>query len=99
MIITPVHDNVIVKIKKQEANQKTVGGIILPKATNSEKQDTGKVVAVGSGRVLNSGEHIPMCVSEGDTVIFNKFAGTEIESDDDLYLIIKENDILAIIKE
>ena len=98
MIITPVHDNVIVKIKKNEANQVTVGGIILPNAS-AEKQDTGEVVAVGSGRILNSGEHIPMSVSEGDTVIFNKFAGTEIESGDSLYLIIKENDILAIIKE
>jgi chaperonin GroES len=99
MIITPVHDNVIVKIKKQEANQTTAGGIIIPKTSNAEKQDTGKVIAVGSGRILNSGEHIPMSVTEGDTIIFNKFAGTEIESGDDLYLIIKENDILAIIKE
>jgi chaperonin GroES len=99
MIMAPVHDNVIIKIKKHEDNQKTAGGIILPKATNTEKQDTGEVVAVGSGRVLNNGDHIPMSVSEGNIVLFNKFAGTEIESGDDLYLIIKENDILAIIKE
>lgn len=99
MMITPVHDNVIIKIKKQEENQKTLGGIILPKTSNAEKQDTGEVIAVGSGRILNSGEHVPMSVKEGDTVLFNKFAGTEIESGDDLYLIIKENDILAILKE
>jgi len=99
MIITPVHDNVIIKIEKQATNETTASGIIIPKAKNPEKQDTGKVVAVGSGRILNDGKHIPMCVAEGDTVIFNKFSGTEIESGDDLYLIIKENDILAIIRE
>lgn len=98
MMITPTGDNVIVKISKNESNQVTAGGIIIPKAS-IEKQDQGKVVAVGTGRTLNNGTHIPMSVAPGDLIIFNKFAGTEIESSDELYLIIKENDILAIIEE
>jgi chaperonin GroES len=98
MIISPTSDNVVVRIKKNEPNQVTAGGIIIPKAS-TEKQGQGEVVAAGPGRILNNGEHIPMSVLPGDTVLFNKFTGTEIESGDELYILIKENDILAIIKE
>jgi chaperonin GroES len=99
MVLQPTWDNVVIKIQNQEAIQKTASGIILPKANGQEKQDQGEVVAIGPGRILNDGTFIKSSVSEGDKVIFNKFAGTEIQSGDDKYLIVKENDILAIIKE
>lgn len=100
MVIQPTGDNVVIQLQREEKGETVVSGIIIPKSANpQQKQDKGVVVAVGTGRVLNNGEHIKPEVSEGDHVIFNKFAGTEIESGDDLYLIVKENDILAIIKE
>lgn len=99
MTITPTNDNVVIKIKKADDSQQTTkSGLILPKATQ-EKQEQGVIVAVGPGRVLSSGALIPVSVKEGDHVLYNKYAGTEVAIEDDLFLIVKENDILAIIKE
>lgn len=100
-MIKPTHDNLLVQIHKQEQGEKkTESGIILAGTKNQpvEKESTGYVVAVGQGRYLASGHLIPPCAKIGQKVIFNKFAGTEIEDGDELYLLIKENDILAIIE-
>lgn len=99
MTIQPTGDNLIIKIEREEEANKTTSGIYIPKAAGQQhRPEQGEVVAVGTGRVLNSGVRIPFEVAVGNHVIFNKFAGTEIESDGELYLIIKENDVLAIIK-
>jgi chaperonin GroES len=95
-----MRDNVVIKIQRASNTTTTASGIVIPKQNNQTKEENGVVVAVGPGRILTDGKLIKPAVSEGDIVIFNKFAGTEVESNDnDIYLIVKENDILAIIKE
>lgn len=100
-MIQPTRDNVIIKIENTTKGQETKSGIFIPASVNQQqKPDQGIVVAVGTGRVLNNGETLPIDVKEGQTVIFNRFAGTEIQAnEDEIYLIIKENDIMAIINE
>jgi chaperonin GroES len=97
MIISPMGDNIIVKVNVNKDKTTESGIIIVQKG--QEKMDRGKVVAVGTGRILNSGEIIKPSISEGNIVIFNSFAGSEIAVCDEKYLILKENDILAIINE
>jgi chaperonin GroES len=99
MTIKPVGDNVIIKIDVVDGPQTTLSGIIIPSSNNVAKPDKGEVVAVGSGRVLNNGETLKPIVKEGNQIIFNRFAGTEISVDNNTYLLIKEADILAIINE
>lgn len=97
--IQPTGDNLIIQVEREEETNQTATGIYIPKTPGqTQKPDQGTVVAVGSGRILNNGSHVQSEMAAGDRVIFNKFAGTEIESDGNLYLIIKENDVLAIIK-
>lgn len=97
--IQPTGDNLIIKIEREEESNQTSSGIYIPKAQGQQhRPEQGEVVAVGPGRILNNGTHIAPGIKAGDHIIFNKFAGTEIESEGDLYLIIKENDVLAIIK-
>lgn len=99
MVIVPTQDNVIIKLPKQEKEKTTTSGIIVATAnTQQEMPEQGEVVAVGKGRYLNSGELIPSEVKVGDTIIFNKFAGTKISSENEEFLIVRENDILAIVK-
>lgn len=98
MTIKPVSDNVVIKINTEEL-QKTASGIIIPSTANQAKPDKGIVVAVGQGRTLNNGKIIEPAIKEGDQIIFNRFSGTEIKAGDDTFLIIKENDIMAIITE
>lgn len=99
MVIVPIQDNVVIKLQKQDKEQISSSGIIITtKAPMQELQEEGLVVAVGSGRVLFNGERIKPEIKEGDKVIFNKFAGTRISASDDEFLIVKENDILAIVK-
>ncbi|MBU4343212.1 MAG: co-chaperone GroES [Candidatus Omnitrophica bacterium] len=95
MAIQPLGDRVLVK--RLEAEEKTKGGIVLPD-TAKEKPQKGEVVAVGKGRVLESGKVEPLEVKKGDKVLFGKYAGNEISYNEDEYLILKEEDILAIIK-
>ncbi len=97
MKVRPLHDRVLVKPYEEE-EKKTKGGIIIPD-TAKEKPQRGKVVAVGEGRILENGERVPLCVKVGDEVIFGKYAGTEIEIDDEKYLVMREEDIYAIIEE
>jgi chaperonin GroES len=94
MKIKPLADRVV--IKPLEAEEKTKGGIILPD-TAKEKPQQGKVVAVGPGRTSDDGKRIPMEVRESDIVLYGKYSGTEIKIEGEEYLIMKENDILAII--
>jgi chaperonin GroES len=95
MKLRPLHDRVIVK--RLEEEEKTVGGIIIPD-TAKEKPQQGKVVAVGKGKVLENGEVTPLTVKEGDRVLFGKYSGTDIKIEGEEHLIMREDDILAIIQ-
>lgn len=100
-MIRPTHDNLLVEIETQkEKEKKTESGIILTASKNQpvEKESTGIVVAVGTGRYLASGHLISPCAKIGEKVIFNKFAGTEIVDGERTFLLIKENDVLGIIE-
>ncbi len=97
MKIQPLYDRVLVKPYEEE-ERRTKGGIIIPD-TAKEKPQRGKVVAVGEGRILENGQRVPLTVKVGDEVIFGKYAGTEIEVDDEKYLVMREEDIYAVIKE
>ena len=92
--IRPLCDKVV--IKPMEAEETTKGGIILPD-TAKEKPQKGKVLAVGSGRILDNGTRVPVDVREGDTVIFSQYGGTEIKLDGEDYLVVSERDILAVL--
>ena len=92
-MIKPLGDRVVIELVEQE--EKTASGIVLPDSAK-EKPQEGKVVAVGSGKVEN-GEKVALEVAEGDRIIFSKFAGTEVKYEGTEYLILRENDILAVI--
>jgi len=93
-MIKPLGDRVIIQLVEQE--ETTASGIVLPDSAQ-EKPQEGTVVAVGSGRLNEKGEKVALEVSEGDRIIFSKFAGTEVEYNNEEYLILREDDILAII--
>ncbi len=95
MAIRPLHDRVLVKRVKEE--EKTKGGIIIPD-TAKEKPIEAKVVAVGTGRLLDNGEIKPLAVKKGDMVLFGKYGGTEVKIDGEEHLILREDDILGIIE-
>jgi len=95
MNVRPLGERIIVQ--RVEAEQKTKGGIVLPD-TAKEKPKEGKVVAVGSGKRLDSGDKAPMTLKEGDRVLFTSYAGTEIKIEGEEYLIMKEDDILAVLE-
>ncbi|MFC1825674.1 co-chaperone GroES [Thermodesulfobacteriota bacterium] len=94
MKIRPLHDRVIVKRVEEEG--KTKGGIIIPD-TAKEKPIEGKVTAVGAGKILENGTKQPLEVKKGDKVLFGKYAGTDITIDGEEQLIMREDDIIAII--
>jgi chaperonin GroES len=96
MNIKPLGERVVVKVLESE--ERTKSGIVLPD-TAKEKPQMGKVLAVGSGRTLENGQKIPLEVKAGDKVLFAKYAGTEVKLDGEEYMVLKENDILAIIPE
>lgn len=93
-MLKPLGDRVI--LEAQEEEEQTVGGIVL--ASNAkEKSQSGKVVAVGEGRVLDNGKKVAPSVKAGDTVIFDKYAGTEVSYEGKKYLVLHEKDIVAVI--
>ncbi|RTI06226.1 co-chaperone GroES [Thermus scotoductus] len=94
-VIKPLGDRVVVK--RIEEEPKTKGGIVLPD-TAKEKPQKGKVIAVGSGRLLENGQKVPLEVKEGDIVVFAKYGGTEIEIDGEEYVILSERDLLAVLQ-
>jgi len=95
MKVRPLHDRVIVK--RLEEDEKTKGGIIIPD-TAKEKPIEGKVIAVGDGKIKEDGTKIPLEIKKGDRVLFAKYGGTEIKIDGEEHLMMKEDDILAIIE-
>jgi chaperonin GroES len=95
MNLKPLHDRVLVK--RLEEEEVTKGGIIIPD-TAKEKPIKGEVVAVGPGKVADDGKTIPMSVKAGDKVLFNKYAGTEVKIEGVEHLVMREDDILAIIE-
>src|SRR6204780_2662290 len=95
MKIRPLHDRVIVKREKEE--RKSQGGIIIPDIA-TEKPIFGKVGAVGKGKILESGEVRPLDVKVGDKILFGKYSGTEVKMDGDELVVMREEDIMAIVE-
>ena len=95
MKIRPLQDRIL--IQRVEEEEKTAGGIIIPDSAK-EKPQEGKVVAVGKGKVLDNGQIAPLEVAEGDRVLFGKYAGTDVTLDGEDYVILREDDVLAIHK-
>lgn len=93
-MIKPLGDRVVIEVL--EGDLKTASGIVLPD-TAKEKPQEGKVVAVGTGKVLENGQRATMDVKAGDKIIFSKYAGTEVKVAGKEYLIVSERDILAVI--
>jgi chaperonin GroES len=95
MKVKPLHDRVIVK--RMEGDDKTKGGIIIPD-TAKEKPVEGLIEAVGNGKIIEDGKVIPLQVKVGDKVLFGKYAGTEIKIEGSEFLIMREDDIIAIVE-
>lgn len=94
MKVRPLHDRVLVQ--RLDTEETTKGGIIIPD-TAKEKPQEGKVVAVGAGRILEDGTKKPLEIKKGDKVLFSKYGGTEINIEGEDYLILREEDILAVV--
>ena len=101
MIIEPIGDNILIELPVvEEKENKTQSGILLPKKTEAEaRQDIATVVAVGTGRILNDGSSLAPVVKPGDRVLFNKYAGTILSLDNKNYLLLRECDLLAILRD
>ena len=96
MDFQPLHDRVLVR--RIESDEKTAGGLIIPDSAK-EKPQEGEIVSVGEGARKDSGELIPMAVKAGDRVLFGKWSGTEVKIDGEDLLIMKESDILGVLKD
>ena len=94
MKVRPLHDKVL--IQRLDTEETTKGGIIIPD-TAKEKPQEGKVIAVGTGRILEDGTKKPLEVKKGEKVLFNKYGGIDISIDGEDYLILREEDILAVV--
>ena len=95
MNIRPLHDRVIVE--REEEERTSAGGIVIPD-TATEKPIRGKVVATGKGKILDDGSVRPLDVKKGDKVLFGKYSGTEIKIDGDELLVMREDDLMAVIE-
>jgi chaperonin GroES len=95
MKVRPLHDRILVK--REEEGEEKVGGIIIPD-TAKEKPQRGKVVAAGNGKVSDEGKRTPLDVKAGDRILFGKYSGSEVKIDGDEYLILREEDVLAILE-
>jgi chaperonin GroES len=96
MNIRPLGDKVIVQ--RQEAEEKTAGGIVLPDSAK-EKPQRGKVISVGNGKLLEDGSRGKMQLKKGDQILFTSYAGTEVKIDGKEYLIMDESDVMAVIQD
>ena len=94
MNVRPLHDRIIVQ-RIEEGEQK-IGGIIIPD-TAKEKPQQGKVIAAGNGKSKDDGKRLPLDVKDGDTILFGKYSGQEIKIDGEEYLIMREDEILAVL--
>ena len=95
MNVRPLHDRILVQ-RLEDNEKKSGGGIIIPDSAK-EKPQRGKVAAVGNGKTLDDGTRVELEVKKGDQVLFGKYAGTEVKIEGDEYLILREDDILAIV--
>lgn len=93
-MLKPLGDRIIIEAVEKE--EKTTSGIVLPDSAK-EKPQEGHVIAVGSGRLTDKGERVALEVAEGNSVVFSKYAGTEVKYDGKEYLILREDDVLAVI--
>ena len=96
MALKPLGDRIIVQAL--EAEEKTAGGIILPDAAK-EKPTRGKIIAVGPGKLLDSGKTVPMEVKSGDEVYYGRYAGTEVKVGSEEYVILRQDDVLAVVEK
>jgi chaperonin GroES len=94
--VTPLHDRVLVK--RIEEKETVRGGIIIPD-TAKEKPQEGEVIAVGAGKLTDKGERLPLDVKAGDRILFGKYSGSDIKIEDEEYLILREDEILAKLSE
>ena len=94
--IRPLHDRVI--IKRLEEERTSPGGIVIPDSA-TEKPITGKVMAVGKGKILENGEVRPLDVKVGDNILFGKYSGTEVKVDGEELLVMREEDVMAVIEK
>lgn len=93
-MLKPLGDRVVLKVQKEE--EQSIGGIVI--ASNAkEKPTTGEVIAVGNGRILGNGQRVEPEVKVGQSVVFDKYAGSEVKYESEEYLVIRENDIIAVI--
>ena len=93
-MLKPLGDRVVLKVQKEE--EQSIGGIVI--ASNAkEKPTTGEVIAVGNGRILDNGQRVEPEVKVGQSVVFDKYAGSEVKYEGEEYLVIRENDIIAFI--
>ena len=95
MKIRPLHDRMV--IERLEEREVKKGGIIIPD-TAKEKPQEGKVIAVGNGKIGDDGKRIPLDVKAGDKILFGKYSGSEVKLDDKEYLMLREEDVLAILE-
>ncbi len=95
-VVKPLDDRVL--IKRLEAEERTAGGIVLPD-TAKEKPQKGKIVAVGAGKLLEDGTRSELTVKPGDTVLFGKYAGTEIKIEGEEHTIMRESELLGVLEE
>ncbi len=95
MKLRPLHDRVIVK--RMDEERTTPGGIVIPDSA-TEKPMRGEIMAVGNGKILDNGEQRALDVKVGDTVLFGKYSGTEVKVDDEELLVMREDDIMAVIE-
>ena len=95
MHVRPLHDRIL--IQRLDEGEQKVGGIIIPD-TAKEKPQQGKVIAAGNGKTKDDGKRIPLDVTAGDTILFGKYSGQEIKLDGEDYLILREDEVLAIIE-
>jgi chaperonin GroES len=92
--VRPLHDRLLVK--RIEEKETVKGGIIIPDSAK-EKPQEGKVIAVGNGKVLDNGNKVALDVKAGDKILFGKYSGTDIKIDDEEYLILREDEVLAVV--
>ncbi|MDY2639492.1 MAG: co-chaperone GroES [Ligilactobacillus salivarius] len=93
-MLKPLGDRVVLKVQREE--EQSIGGIVI--ASNAkEKPTTGEVIAVGNGRILDNGQRVEPEVKVGQSVVFDKYAGSEVKYEGEEYLVIRENDIIAVI--
>ena len=95
MTVRPLRDRILVK--RVEEQEQRIGGIIIPD-TAKEKPQRAKVMAVGNGKVTEEGKRVPLDVKSGDRILFGKYSGNEVKIDGDDYLILREEDVLAILE-